>query len=399
MEGHCPRALWEAWQIHPHRMGNKGLQESMKSSYEKFVNPETLRRQLRDGWLPIPESVIPPQRDKNFLWRTLPEPKPLNKTFLEVLQDSISKNFKDVEGKVGLWLSGGIDSSTALVLLCEELGSDRVVAYHLDCGYQDELERATMMADFADVKLVRDEFTLDDHLKLLPEAVLNLRMPTDLTTQNIHIAKMCLEDGIKTACCALGLDELQGGYYEHVRAANEEEFRKVEAHALERARSHMAWFEVTNAPGLDVKLPFLEQDTVAYGRAIPRSLKCQGTQTKLLIRELMKDKMPRQIVEAGREVGTKRGFLPLIEEWWSQGLGHWVEEMIPLIPDFVEKPKARSVYRTKIAGAWRHPTLLYSYLRKMATRKVRIDYWIKHRLATVPIFLDHLEKGKYGLSS
>jgi len=358
------------------------------------INLEALKRQLRDGWLPLPESIIPPPRDANFLWRTLPEPRSSSKTLLDTLQDAVASSSKSMTGKVGLWLSGGFDSSTLLVLLCDIYGAENVVAYHLDCGYEDEIERVKLIANSMDVKLKWNSFTVEDHLGLLSDAVLYLRMPTDLTTQNLYIARMCLKDGIRTAYTALGLDEIQGGYIEHVRAS-EDEFEQVEARLLDRGRSHMAWFMSTLARGLDLKHPYLDKNLVAYSRSLPRNAKCRGMETKVLIRELMKDKMPKEIVEAGRKALSKRGFLPLIEEWWNQGLGKWVDEMIPLIPDYVETPTARSVYKSKIGKTWWRPKIACSYLKKMLTRRVYTPYWIKHRLATVPIFLDHLESGRY----
>jgi len=71
---------------------------------------------------------------------------------------------------------------------------------------------------------------------------------------------------------------------------------------------------------LDVRFPFLNKRFISYSRALPRSSKNVGLETKILTRKVMKGLLPDDVVEAGRIAGTKRGFTPLIEKWWEEGL-------------------------------------------------------------------------------
>jgi asparagine synthetase B (glutamine-hydrolysing) len=348
----------------------------MKESKAIAVDEKMLCEQIVRGWLPLPKSVMPPPRPF-FLWRTLPEPEPSDKSFMEMLSDSVKRHTEDIEGNVGVWFSGGIDSSVLLYLLVNTIGAERVVAYCLDFGYEDEVARAMLVAKEFNVKMVMEEFTLKNHLDLVSESILNLRMPTDFATQVVRIGKMGLEHGTKTVLSALGVDEIQGGYPAHVEVSDAD-FPKVEASLLWRGQSYYAWSQLAECPGLNVRFPFLDRQLIAYCRAMPRSMKCKGRETKILTRQVFKGILPDAAIEAGRVAGTKRGFTPLIHVWWEEGLGKWVDEMIAEVP---------MKYRMRTYSPITHAKQFVGGKANM---------WRRLRLATVPIFLSHLEEGKYG---
>jgi len=120
------------------------------------INEKNLLTFVQDGWLPIPKSIIPPRR-KAFLWKTLPLPsydssRDYQGKLLDNLRSAIHRTIHewgDADGidRVGVWLSGGIDSSTLLYLTCETLGPEHVRAYSVDFGDQNEVERAKLIAD------------------------------------------------------------------------------------------------------------------------------------------------------------------------------------------------------------------------------------------------------------
>jgi asparagine synthetase B (glutamine-hydrolysing) len=154
------------------------------------VSEENLLIFVRDAWLPIPESVIPPRR-KNFLWDTLPlqaydssqdHPGKLLDNLRSVIWSTICE-WHDIENidRVGVWLSGGIDSSTLLYLTCEILGPEKVRAYSVNFGDQNEVERAKLIADMCHVRFVIEEMTAEDSIQLTEETVLYQRGPVDTT--------------------------------------------------------------------------------------------------------------------------------------------------------------------------------------------------------------------------
>jgi asparagine synthetase B (glutamine-hydrolysing) len=244
------------------------------------ISEENILTLVREGWLPIPESVIPPQR-KNLLWDTLPlEAYHSNQDYLGKLLDNLRSAIRrticewdPVENidRVGVWLSGGIDSSTLLYLTCQVLGPEKVRAYSVNFGDRNEVERAKLIADRCHVRLVMKEMTAEDSIHLTEETVLYLRGPVD-TTHVVFASKLCSEDGTRKILSALGLDELQAGYPEHVNATREE-FCEVEGSLLWKCQSSWAWAQQMGSPKyVDVKFPFLRRELVAWCRGLPRSL-------------------------------------------------------------------------------------------------------------------------------
>jgi asparagine synthetase B (glutamine-hydrolysing) len=343
------------------------------------VSEENLLTFVRDGWLPIPESIIPPRR-KSFLWDTLPlQPYDSDQDYpgklLDNLRSAIRRaicGWNEVENvdRVGVWLSGGIDSSTLLYLTCEILGPERVRAYSVNFGDQDEVERAKLIADRCRVRLVMKEMTAEDSIRLTEETVLYLRGPVD-TTHVVFASKLCSEDGTGKILRALGLDELQAGYPEHVNATNDE-FCEVETNLLWKCQSSWAWAQrMGSGKYVNVKFPFLRGELIAWCRGLPRKHKCVGRETKVRLRkELSRTMIPEDNREAGRTAGTKGGFCPILEKWFEHGLKEWSNQNLP-------------------------PNGLTSQTRFKMDNVIKGYLWRRWRAATINAFLRLLDEGKF----
>ena len=343
------------------------------------VSEENLLTFVRDGLLPIPESIIPPRR-KSFLWNTLPlQPYDSDQDYpgklLDNLRCAIRRTiceWNEVENvdRVGVWLSGGIDSSTLLYLTCEILGPEKVRAYSVDFGDQNEVEKAKLIADRCHVRLVMKEMTAEDSIRLTEETVLYLRGPVD-TTHVVFASRLCSEDGTGKILSALGLDELQAGYPEHVNATDDE-FCEVEANLLWKCQSSWAWAQrMGSRKHVDVKFPFLRRELIAWCRGLPRTHKCAGRDTKVRLRkELNRTPIPDENREAGRTAGTKGGFCPILEKWFEHGLEEWSNENLP-------------------------PNGLTSQTRFKIDNMIKGYLWRTWRAATINTFLRLLDQGKF----
>lgn len=344
------------------------------------VKEENLLVLIRDGWLPIPKSIIPPER-KNFLWDTLElqhydSSRDYKGKLLDNLRSALYRTileWGDIDNidSIGVWLSGGVDSSTLLYLTCEVLGPEKVHAYSVDFGNQYEVERAKLIADWCDVRLVIEEMTAEDGIQLTEESVLNRRGPVD-TTHVIFASKLCSRYGARKVLSALGLDELQGGYPAHVNAS-EEEFFEVETNLLWKCQSSYLWFQrMESRRYVEVKFPFLSGELITWCRGLPRTHKCIGRETKVRLRvELKADSLiPEENIEAGRNVGTKGGFCPILERWFEDGLEDWCEENLP-------------------------PDGLTSQTRFKIDDMMKRQLWRKWRAATINTFLRLLDEGKF----
>ena len=166
--------------------------------------------------------------------------------------------------KAGVWASGGIDSSTALLVAADILGPENVTAIHLDFGYlPDETERAEKVTDHLGVKLIVETMTLDDHLDLVEQAVFNQRSPSDFSTQTLMASRICNRNRLGTVISGLGIDEILGGYPDQDYASSQG-FTSIEGQLLWRGQSFYAWIQKVQALGVDVKFPFLDSTLIAY---------------------------------------------------------------------------------------------------------------------------------------
>ena len=312
-----------------------------------------------------------------FLWETLPRPispyftgvRTFPDTYLGLLKRAVERSLEGVQ-EVGVWASGGIDSSAALLLASWILGPENVTAIHLDFGYRpDETERVNLVADHLDVRLVVEEMTLDDHLRLLDSSVWNQRSPADFSTQSLMAAQIADREGLHTVLSGLGVDEILGGYPEHVEATPTE-FPRVEEKLLWRCQSFYAWVQKAQGAGagVDVRFPFLDPELIAISRGLPRAAKVEGRETKILLRRALRGDLPEEIVEAGRIAGTKGGFTPSIAGWWRMGLGDWVDEQLRIVPRGL---------KVACLGPARYAKMRLG---------LPVNHWILLRLATVPIF-------------
>jgi hypothetical protein len=318
------------------------------------VNKKNLWRYLLYGWLPIPESIIPPKRPY-YLWSSLDvtpyDPaSDYNGKLLDQVREAVKLSLKGWEpiDRIGVWVSGGIDSSVLLYLTSEIVGPEKVRAYCLAFGERDESELAKRIADWCNVKLIVKEMTPEDSIKLTKEAVLLTRAPTDSTVV-LFISKLCAHDGTSKVFSALGLDELAGGYPPHVRASDKE-FPRVETDLIWRCQSNYVWLQLSQSKNyVEVRFPYLEPKLIAFCRGLPRTHKCFNQETKVRIREELRKQslIPSENIEAGRIVGTKGGFIPILKDWFNRGYDKWCNENIPpKKPNLFDRLLVKLILRT-----------------------------------------------------
>jgi len=122
---------------------------------------------------------------------------------------------------------------------------------------------------------------------------------------------------------------------------------------------------------VDVKFPFLRREPIAWCRGLPRTHKCIGRDTKVRLRkELSRTLIPEKNREAGRTVGSKGGFCPILEKWFEDGFREWSDENLP-------------------------PNGLTSQTRFKIDDLIKGYLWRRWRAATINTFLRLLDEGKF----
>jgi len=266
---------------------------------------------------------------------------------IDVISSAVERSLEKWQQKqkidrVGVFLSGGIDSSLLLKCACNTLGSDKVRGYNLRFGdIQNETEYAKAVCDFCDCRLVTDYMKPEGTFPLVKESTLELRAPT-WCPQVRYMAHLLAKDGTDKAFIGLGLDAMTGGEVDLQRVQHSiEEFTKAETDCLELQR-HFIWSNITHCHGLvDLKVPYLEfPDVVAYFRRLPTCHKTEGENTKVRVREEVRDLkfLPEKNASYGLKVGTKKGFGPDWAEFFGMGYEKWTLEHDPALKGFNMSP-------------------------------------------------------------
>lgn len=311
----------------------------------KDINYDAFIHYIRTNTLVNPPfGIIPPKFNKVEEWEYveaqptpyIPEQDYDGRLIVEVrnaIMRTLIKwgNRKDY-GKVAVWL-GGNDSALVTKLTADVLGSNRVVAYMITFGSQDESEYGKIIADWCDIKLVTKEMNPTDYIKLVKETTLYQRTPTT-SSQVVFVSKLIRSHGINKAFTGMSLDSLTGGE-RRLNDAPPEKFAEAEQLTMHLMRTMYAWLNYYPAiPFTDLEYPCIDRKFVKFCRSLPKEHKIRGQETKVRLRHEMEkfEVLPKSIVEYGRMVGTKKGFCPIWKDWWNEGVKEWVKEQIDLIP-------------------------------------------------------------------
>jgi asparagine synthetase B (glutamine-hydrolysing) len=179
--------------------------------------------------------------------------------------------------------------------------------------------------------------SLSDHFRLLPQA---LKQHTGkmgaFPTMLLFMAKESEDHDL--ILHGLGMDELIGGYRQHAEAVDDVGFLGVEDHYYKVLPETKRRTEAqARAMGLAIEAPFINPDLERYCRAMPRALKTDGVMTKIILREIMTDRIPDANRLDGLFAGTKGGFHPPIREWWAEGLGAWTDRRLGLVERYLNR--------------------------------------------------------------
>lgn len=150
-------------------------------------------------------------------------------------------------------------------------------------------------------------------------------------------------------------------------------FLKLKQIIYGKNKSSDTWVQrIQSQRYVDVKFPFLNEKLISWCRGLPRNHKCIGRETKVRLRNELKTQnlIPKENIDAGRIVGTKHPFSPILEKWFKNGLEKWSNDNLP--PDGLDN-------KIKI--------------KMMELSKEHL--WSKWRAATINTFLTLLDEGKF----
>lgn len=221
------------------------------------------------------------------------------------------------EGEVGVFLSGGLDSSLVAALAAKHAPGLRTFA--VGTPGSPDLERAREVADFLGTR--HEEAILDpaEVRRSLPDILHHLESyDPDLVASAVpcwFVSRLAARR-LKVVLTGEGADELFAGYAYH-RAYGSESRLEAE---LDRLLDNLHRVNLQRvdrmsmAHGLEARVPFLDLDFIRLAWAVPMRLKLQGEAQKIILRRAAARVLPASIAwRAKAQFDEGSGARPLLE--------------------------------------------------------------------------------------
>ncbi len=183
-----------------------------------------------------------------------------------------------------LSLSGGIDSSLMLYYMTRFINRDHIKCYTITNSIEHP--------DYIFANMVAKYFGVDC-FTYIPDSA-PIRLENDLPGDEIvrafyeHLSNIGIADII--ACD--GIDEFTGGYFAHMEDPTEETYYKY----LEKLRDEQLVPLDKNSGKVKVLLPYISPSVVNRLSQIPLSKKCNKTHRKIIMFELAKGNLPKEVL-------------------------------------------------------------------------------------------------------
>lgn len=115
------------------------------------------------------------------------------------------------------------------------------------------------------------------------------------------------------------------------------------------------------AVSLETRLPLLSHKMVELAWRIPVSMKVRSHQSKWILRQVLYNYVPRELVER-----PKMGFSVPVAEWLRGDLKEWASDLLALLGkdeySFIDAKNIHSAWRTHLAGKYDHSQRLWTIL-------------------------------------
>ena len=210
---------------------------------------------------------------------------------------------------VGVFLSGGLDSSLVAAILAKESKPDQPVhSFAAGTAGSSDLAAARIVAEHLGLDHHERIYTADEVVEVLPTVVASIESfePSLVRSAvpNYLLSELAARH-VKVVLTGEGADELFAGY-DHLRDIADSDdlrlelIRSVEGlHNLNLQRCD----RVTMAHGLEARVPFLDLDLIAVAQRVPIEWKLPGEQgqEKAILREAFTGWIPDEILWRRKE--------------------------------------------------------------------------------------------------
>ncbi len=218
---------------------------------------------------------------------------------------------------VGVFLSGGLDSSIVAAIMARENagireragagGAAKIHSFAAGVPGSPDVAAARLVADYLGLEHHERVYTDDDVIKALPAVVRSTESyePSLIRSAvpNYLLAEMTAHH-VKVVLTGEGADELFAGYH-HMRELSSEELHEALIDGVETLHhlNLQRCDRMTMAHGLEARVPFLAREMLDVAGRVPIEWKLLGEdgQEKALLREAFEGWLPHEILWRRKE--------------------------------------------------------------------------------------------------
>lgn len=239
------------------------------------------------------------------------------------------------ERPVACLLSGGLDSSLVVSILCKLLGPQNVRTYSIGMKGSIDLKYARQVADFLGTTHTEVLFTAEEGISCIPEVIRDIES-YDITTIRASVGMWMLARYISqntddiVILSGEGSDELFCGYLYFHYAPTFEELENESFRLVDRLYEYdvLRADRSVSSHGLELRVPFLDKNMVKLCLSIPGHMKApQNKMEKHILRTSFVDSYLPDEVLWRRKDGMSDGVSGLEKKWYEH-IQDYVETII-----------------------------------------------------------------------
>lgn len=200
---------------------------------------------------------------------------------------------------LGVFLSGGLDSSIIAALAAEEI--DGLNTFSVGMSDGEDLKYARMCAEYLGTNHHEYNYDINEMLEILPEVIYFLESFDAALVRsaipNYFLSRLASQH-VKVALAGEGADEIFSGY-QYLKKLSKQELSKELVQITEALHNTnlQRCDRMSMAHGLEARVPFLDVDMVRCAFHIPLNYKLgPDNQEKWILRQAYCDMLPEEIV-------------------------------------------------------------------------------------------------------
>ncbi|MDD3776966.1 MAG: asparagine synthase-related protein [Actinomycetota bacterium] len=223
----------------------------------------------------------------------------------QLLQDAVKKRIEGQQGEIGVWLSGGVDSS--LIAALAKKFTSRLYTFSVGFEGSPDLEASRVVAQALGTRHIEHKLDLDQLYQTIPEVIYHLESfdaPLVRSSLGNMIASR-ISSRSDIVFSGEGGDEVFGGYNYFLDFDSSEKIQQELIKAINSLHNTALQRvdRLANAHNVKVRLPLLDENLIDFALTIPTKHKVKKAKniSKYILRKVAERYLPYEIAWRDKE--------------------------------------------------------------------------------------------------